>query len=535
MTHHSKRQDAASSQARRSFPAFCAAALMLVFLCGCFQVKDELTLAPDGSGTVRMEVKAQDIPNAVSGNLGQVMYPPTSAAEARKFFPAKDFTVTLLGGTNEESDQPLVFEAAFKDVNALLASPYGAAHGLTLAIDKGALQFKAVSGAEFLARGLEITNMGAMGAFAGTQAKLATNKMCVEFRLVLPNAIASCNGQKDGKAAAWVVDQEKSKDTAEFIFHIGAVMEASCPAEGVTFSPTTPLRLKMSAFKDLPAGEIRSTGALPDPEKVAQAARFVPYALRVTRSLDLSGESSARESQAALIGEIVVPQELAPQSWGAVEVEDVIDAKGNSLKFKAQDAERYSYSSIRSSMDEREDGESAAPAKDARHEARVLFQAPDWKVKEIASIKASMKLVYYGGGRLLVFSNAIPADWIQSAKKARFSSSGSEHIIHSANPQDAGLGFRVEGVDSGGYTMFTIMSSGEKGELSEVAFFDADGKVVPSVLQHSDIQSVAQQLAGYAAVIGNFKTPLSLALVIKGGAKNVTVPISLEHVPVTGN
>src|SRR5438874_1080269 len=97
--------------------------LAAALLCGCFQVQDELTLKPDGSGTVTMTLRSS-LPEELIGMMGMSsgfggggapIYPPVSESEARRFFPAKDFSVKV-----EQKDagtgKTLVIVANFKDV-----------------------------------------------------------------------------------------------------------------------------------------------------------------------------------------------------------------------------------------------------------------------------------------------------------------------------------------------------------------------------------------------------------------------------------
>src|SRR2546426_8136137 len=140
--------------------ARCGAVLLLALLCGCFKTKDELTLEADGSGKVRIETRTS-LPAEMLAGLGlgaragaseTFMYPPISEAEAKKFFPSQAFTVTTKAEKAGDAEQVLVVEAAFKDVNALLASPYARAHALTLKMESGQLVFRALSGIEAAAR-----------------------------------------------------------------------------------------------------------------------------------------------------------------------------------------------------------------------------------------------------------------------------------------------------------------------------------------------------------------------------------------------
>src|SRR5881396_2759416 len=129
--------------------------LLLTLLCGCFKTKDELTLEADGSGSVRIETRtslsAERLASLGLGGrsrgLGEgPIYPPITKAEASKFFPAKDFRLTVKEETGADREQVVVVEAIFKDVNALLASRYARAHALILTIETGQLRFQAASG-----------------------------------------------------------------------------------------------------------------------------------------------------------------------------------------------------------------------------------------------------------------------------------------------------------------------------------------------------------------------------------------------------
>src|ERR1039457_475422 len=131
--------------------------LLLMVLCGCIKIKDELTINADGSGKVRIETQSSVPPElsesmgmqaGMGGVGGSVIYPPVSEAEARQFFPEKDFTITVKQHKADNGDVTTIIEAAFKDINALLASPYGQAHQLSAKIADGSLVVRGVTGME---------------------------------------------------------------------------------------------------------------------------------------------------------------------------------------------------------------------------------------------------------------------------------------------------------------------------------------------------------------------------------------------------
>ena len=315
--------------------------LLLAALCGCIKIKDELTLNADGSGKVRIETQTSLPPEYAEGMAGQmagagggVIYPPVNEDEARKFFPAKDFSVTVTQQKADQGEVTTVIEAAFTNINALLASPYGRAHQLTMKIADGSLVVRGVTGMEATARFAEMKDetgmgMGMMPATADLQKK--KNEMRDEFRLTLPNAVSSATGVKDGKTAAWIVERAKCKDAEDFAQQLGTLSEARCPADGLTMTPVTPARLGLLPFAELATG-VADAGTPVDTNKIAAAAKFVPYGLAVTRTLDLSGEGGGQESVAQLTGAVVVPPEFEPQKWGEPKLEEAVDAKGNDLK-----------------------------------------------------------------------------------------------------------------------------------------------------------------------------------------------------------
>jgi len=261
------------------------------------------------------------------------------------------------------------------------------------------------------------------------------------------------------------------------------VMEASCPAANVKFTPVSPPRLNLYSFKDLPVGVVESAKAAPAPKTVLDAARFTPYALRVTRNLDLSGSGASRENMAELIGEVIVPNTLAPQTWGKPDLQEARDASGHSLVNSAaenqssmrEDYEEEVYENLPSGNRQEK---KAPPSNDHREKVRLRFQAPDWKVKEIASIKASIDLVYFSGSRLVAISNAVPDNWITSGRNYSFSG-GSDHAIRSAELTDAGIKLSMNmAMEQSGCTtlMFQVMDG--KSGITDIQLYDASGKPV---------------------------------------------------------
>src|ERR1041385_9262705 len=137
------------------------------------------------------------------GASDAIVYLPMSESEAKKFFPGKAFTVTAKEEKVGESGRQLVVEAAFKDVNALLASPYARAHSLLFKVESGKLVLSALSGIEAAVRFAEMKDEGGMlGAELSGLANLEKFKaeLRSELGVTLPNAVLASNGTKDGRS-----------------------------------------------------------------------------------------------------------------------------------------------------------------------------------------------------------------------------------------------------------------------------------------------------------------------------------------------
>jgi hypothetical protein len=239
--------------------------LLLTCLTGCIQTKDELTINADGSGKVRIETRTAAGANlAAAGSMAgmggpsPLIYPPASPEEAKKFFPGKDFVVTARQTNAENGDSITVIEAEYKDINALLASPYGRAHQLAVELTHTGLAVKGITGMETAARMAEMKGGGALGmmdmmgmaGMPGGDLQKRAGEMRAEFRITLPNPVTTSNGARDGKAAVWTVERAKCKDAADFAQQLGVVTEAQCAADGLTFTPLTPVRLGCSRSRN---------------------------------------------------------------------------------------------------------------------------------------------------------------------------------------------------------------------------------------------------------------------------------------------
>ncbi|MGH8248582.1 MAG: hypothetical protein ACREUU_19365, partial [Gammaproteobacteria bacterium] len=368
------------------------------------------------------------------------------------------------------------------------------------------------------------------------------HEMRTEFRVALPNAVSSANagGTREGRMVAWTVDRSKQTNAAEFAQQAGAVLEAACSAEGVKFSPVAPPRLSALAFKDAPAGAVGDKVTALDTNKIAASAKFVPLALQVIRSIDLSGEGGSPQNQAQLVGTVVLPRELAPQKWGAAKLEEVVDEKGKNLKFQENDEAsgmaRYSrvQQYISAGDDEDDEGDGNAASAEARHMVTLSFQPPDWKVREIARVKGSIPLQYFGGAQIVKLSNAIPEKWIRVMKNesdvGNFDFESTGKSINDPTLPQTGLSLSLSmGVAQGPVTTLMIQAGGDTVSVTDGQVYDSSGRPWPTFFQK---QGFGEEDSFTLMVAGRPATPLSLALVVNGVGASVNVPLLVEKVPL---
>jgi hypothetical protein len=360
-------------------------------------------------------------------------------------------------------------------------------------------------------------------------------EMRAEFRVTLPNKIATANGTKDGKTAIWIVERAKCKDADDFARQLSVVSEASCSADGLKMSPVSPVRMGLLSFAELATGASSDNGNTVDTNKIVAAAKFVPYGLSVTRTLDLSGSGGAQESAAQLTGAVMIPQEFAPPKWGEPKLDEVVDAKGNDLKPAADDEQRGFSMRSRYSESENGDDEEGKTNHVQQHVVTIAFRPPDWKINEIARIKASITLQYFGGSQQVVkLTNAVPAKWIIDASKMMGGGFDStEKPLNSAALADLGLSLSVQmGMVQSGMTVLSLQVKGTQTTLTDAQVFDTDGKPWPTFLQQQD-SGGGEESSCQIMVAGKPQPPLSLALAASGGGASVTVPILVEHAALT--
>lgn len=534
---------------------------LLLTLCGCYQVKDELTLQPDGSGTIRLEVETAVSPNELGMTAGMflqsefggaaVLYPPVNESEASQFFPSPGFTVEVAKERAPGKHSKVLITARFKDMQTLLASRYAQEHQLSLEIKDKTLSVRGKTGMEAIARAVALPldkNMRGVFPPAVAEARRRTNEMRAEFRVNLPNAATAGNGRNDEKSVTWLFEHAKCASTDEFAAQVSSLLQASCSAEGITFTLPVHARLGLLPFAQLSEGEGTAAALAPAPEKIQAAMRFNPHTLHVNRMINLSGHDGGKMSIATLAGEFIIPMELAPPRWGLPHLTVATDAKGTDLLPKEDDGldsgadwRRQRHFPVMPEDDEEEEA-AAKPkerAKEIKRPMQVRFRAPEWKVKEIGQLKGSIALLYPRAGQIFKLTNAIPEKWVtdRSANRARMAQIMFEETeprqIRDPRLAAAGLSMQVLSATSeSGALSMTLMLPNPGGGVLAAQVFDKDGKPWSTLMTTSESRD---QLTLTLGIPGRPPAPLSLALIVSSSSAAVEFPFELQHVPIDNN
>ena len=537
-----------TSRARR-------AALWAVVAClaaGCVRVKDTLTLNADGSGTVQIETTYNPADMAMDVRRGGMFgsegapYPPLAQYEAEQLFPSGDFTVKVQQKKAEGNEKTAVVTASFKDVNRLLASPYAQAHSLWMEVDdaKKTLTVKALSGLQSLAVLPEV-----LASEADMQREVAARmkgmkerleKMSVEFTVKMPDRATAEGAAVDGYSATWSADRAVIKDDAKFAAALRQTYVATCPSGLVKFKPVSPVRLDLWSFADLREGPMGEKPPEVDEAKVRAAAKFTPVSFQATRTFFLADEGYGQGNSATLNGIVTIPAELAPRSWGTVDVTEAVDDQGNSLLLgdKARGYDRGGGYRGSGWMRERKPKE---PPKEVRQTISMAMKPPMPAVKSLRRVQASVELRYPGTLSVVKMKDVVakveaagkadaadevievPAEPVKPATEAKPDAFGLKLTVRSASYERGMTNLMVQ----------RTVAPGKSAAIQAIQVFDAKGRAWPTSQRNMGGGDDDENL--YVTVAGRPEAPLSLAMIVDGGGAVVKVPIDLRNVPIEPN
>jgi hypothetical protein len=530
---------------------------------GCLEIKEHLTIRADGSGTLALEVHSAFTPedarkHAHLGHSGEgrIVFPPLTKDHAMKLFPGDAFAVDATEGSGKDGRPTMLVKVTFKDVNALLAGPYGEAHALALWRDGEQLRFAARPG---LLQAVLFSDSDKTEFFGRTKPRLfqalkSKNQMRAELTVTLPNAVDSSNGKVAKASATRRVLRSEAKDADALIKLCMEPLLATCPAAGIRFAPVTPPRLGLLPFDELKAGPAQGVPTPPDPAKVVAAARFVPHMLKTAHSFYLPGREPApeerkksgerlHEAAADLVGTIELPKALAPDHWGQVQIDEVADDAGMDLKFGQE--ERRHLRRTRSGWDRTVERE-ASRATDAavRHPLWLRFRPPGPKAKRIARLRGSVELEYFDDYQVVKLPNAIPQDWVGRRDKdgRRVGGGGGPKKLDPPLLRQWGIEISVLRAEQEAMrpsrrerrktTFWFHVNAAAGARVLAFEVFDARGMAWPKIPWHLDM--LGRVDSDHFAVPGAPEPPFSLALLVSARSVKARVPIRLQNLPLGG-
>ncbi|NQT88541.1 hypothetical protein HQ560_17380, partial [bacterium] len=394
---------------------------------GCLKVKDHLTINANGSGTVRIEVFCAAPPDTIRSSSryasyfatvergGHPLYPPLARGHVGKLFPGKAFTVEVKESAGENDTPTLVADVTFADVNALIASPYGKAHALSLRKVGDTLRFVAHSG--FV--GAVIVGDDQQSEYAIRRYIKDKGEMAADFRVTLPNTLTG----SDTRTAAWPLRRADAKGDAKAEIEMFIKpLRAACSAEGVGFTPVSPPRLGLSHFEELADGPAQGMPKPPTPAQVAAAARFQPYHVKSVRAFYLPGRAPARNEHGGMhhslergglnvVGVLTLPRAYRPDKWMEPTIEEARDDLGTNLLVGGDARGRSSRTTPWDSMFQNEFGK---PTDDEeRHILRLRVNVPPPEAKRLVVLRGFAQLDYFDNYHVVKLPKVIPAEWVQ--------------------------------------------------------------------------------------------------------------------------
>jgi len=512
--------------------------LGLCMLTGCVQVRDHLTLEPDGSGTVTLEtrllVESQNIMMMrLSGPLAadspRMAYPPLTEADLEKVFPGDAFTIeqseTVREGEGLEPGQ-FIYRAAvaFEDVHALLQSPYAEVHTLTMKKEGGRLVLQASTGmAGFTALDQQIADNELDLPVDNEAVQKQLKALKCAFSVTLPGAVQAQGVPVQGNTATYVVDRAQIQDARKTFAALQRALRVTCPADAAGFEPPAIARIPLGAYGTVEPGPI---GRAPDPidiEAVRRAMRFTPIALVVTRTFDLGGyEYGGGENHTVLYGAVHLSPEHKPQRWGPLELTVARDDLGDDLR-PVEDEAPYRAGMMHGLM-----AASEAEA-EGHHLVTVSLKAPSREARSLARLAGTIDAYYPGQAHVVKLDEVIQeADVSEQGEQVYIYPTGEDAVDH---PTLDRLGYRLQFQNvmrQFGLNMVMFSQETEQASLADLRIYNADGRALPTLLGLGP--GYMGEDTKMALVLGRIQPPLSVALLIRGGGAKVSVPVSLEDV-----
>ena len=515
-------------------------------LCGCIEVEEHLVIHADGSGILYLETRAdttaEDMDNifGLSNYLPDRMkhYPPIADTSLNALFPGPDFSIGIQGTASKKNKHDLKAQVRFNHIDDLLRSPYGQLKSMELTVSDGPLTFRSRSGLDFLSicghlQGLDQDNPYSAGLNMLCKKR---DKIKYQFKVTLPNAVRSESGSTDKQTATWTFGGIESGFAPENRMAFDSIMTVSCGATGLGFTPNVPVRLDDHNFSEVQESNVTIAGTVPKMQAYQDAITFIPLEMRTIRTFAVAEKGDYR-NQSHLIGLISLTSNLKPDQWGDIQLLEAVDGLGTNLlpenDHDTRCSESYELESIGEKMTIPGDG------KMIFHPVCLGFLPPRLSAQSIARLRGTARLVHYHTLSTKKIENVIERHRIVQQRQLYRPGSfraPEEKRLQSQALIESEMDFVLESVmDMGFAVIINIMAKSKKARLNSLTFYDKDGYPIPGCVKFEPTRSIGQGGYRWAVVAyGRPEPPFSLALRVRGGGTELSVPFRINNLPIYG-
>lgn len=509
-------------------------ALAAFALCGCIEVTEHLTLNADGSGTLKMTTSPRGLPpsqlqmiNMISqqGEMAEAIYPPLDPRAAEALFEGEGLEVQ----TRRESEGGVAVDVAFKDINALLRTPYARAHSLDMAREDGELIVRLRTGVQALAYLSDVASneTAAMGIdLPGLVA--ARKEAACTLKVTLPADVTSEQAEAAGSTATWTMDASAAETPETELARLDSIIELRCSDASLSFKPDSPPRLDLGSIDDAPIGEVKAAPEAPSEDEIREAARFVPAMLKIVRSFNLAGEDFWGENGATLTAVVVLPERLKPQRFGEARLIEAVDDQDLNLVPRDDDgASRWHHRSY--GWGGEQHGGSRVSDGRVVHTVEFSLRPPDFEARKLALLTGAIDLRYAGREEVVLMRAAVAESAIKDHGNEPGAIMGGFFMNDDSGiPLAAGLKLGGAG-RAFGLTMINLVGDQDAAIVRGIQVFDFNGKAFPTSF------NLGEQRGGQIGVVvfGRPEPPLSIVAWVEQPGARIELPIELKNVPVS--
>jgi hypothetical protein len=514
---------------------------LLIVLAGasCVEVREHLTIHPNGSGTLTLNVRAQRLPRMMNRIFDPktttnplFAYPPLTMDALETLFPPDTFRNTPT--PSEPRGRELAFGARldFDDIHDLIASPYGRMKSLEIETLHETIRFSGHSGMAAVIYALTAEEMeGTLLSGRVRELLLAKrNELDYEFRLTLPGEIVAGNGTHKDKSGVWRIKAADLPETGRLRAAGQQPFQAECAADAIHFALRPQGSIGAWNFEDQKSYAFPTTRKIPSLELIREFGKFESRKLIVSRYFDVAGTNiPSNENICCLQGALLLPNDLAPKRLSWVKTTEVIDERGGGLLLNKEAKDSvYNCRSVSAPI-QGDEGHTEFPV-------NFSFSAPDWGTWKLRLFRGEIGLAYVTTQELIKAADALPASWITTGQNhqrtyfdmsdRRISNSRLDEIgvriqlLHASAIQDLlNLQFEVE------------KDLRNNGRLTGIQIYGPHGAPLPTYTLRRE-KGYHDKMMMEIVALGFNGGPLSMGMTVDMETDALTIPILLQDVTI---